>query len=396
MVLGILWLAWMGDFQRVSLTPNLQSIRLMVYRQGTRIKGDFSKVWLSWLLLAIVRVVRMWNQTGQKHAGEPDIAKAILPAHNFVLWCLALAAYSGIAQRLSKRAVPWASRRVSSATSLALGLIALNFKVAFTKADTPELLDGLPHFLLRFIGVASLVAQARALFISVAVLLLLSSFPKTLKSVSFNGEARGTNQSHIKADMQVENESDLLRHLHDLFTLFLMTQSRVTNIPLFLLFEIQFNILDYLQLSRAALTLTSLIFQYASFFAFGGSNAISSVDLSNAYNGVARYNAVAVGILTFCGNWAGPLWWASATTLMVSNRRDQGQEDSWFANLLVHTAFSSSSAFFVMLACMTLRTHLFIWTVFSPKYLYSMVWSVGQHLCINIGLSSLLLWVGTA
>src|SRR5579862_4091126 len=86
---------------------------------------------------------------------------------------------------------------------------------------------------------------------------------------------------------------------HDLLTLFLVTQSRVTNIPLFLLFEFQFQIIDSLELSLAELTTTSLLFQYLSFFAFGGSNAISSIDLSNAYNGVSGYNVVVVGILTF-------------------------------------------------------------------------------------------------
>ena len=188
---------------------------------------------------------------------------------------------------------------------------------------------------------------------------------------------------------------DILRPLHDLFTLFLMTQSRATNIPLFLLFELQFHVLDRLELPTAELTLTSLLFQYASFFAFGGSNAISSVDLSNAYNGVAGYNVVAVGILTFCGNWAGSLWWTSATALLLSKHRRQGQWKSWGCHSATLTTFVSSSVLFVMLACTALRTHLFIWTVFSPKYLYSMAWSMGQHICINIGLSSLLFWIGT-
>ena len=193
----------------------------------------------------------------------------------------------------------------------------------------------------------------------------------------------------------MKNFPDILRPLHDLFTVFLMIQSRATNIPLFLLFELQFHVLDWLELPTAELTLTSLLFQYVSFFAFGGSNAISSVDLSNAYNGVAGYNVVAVGILTFCGNWAGSLWWTSATALLLSKHRGQGQWNSWGYHSATLTTFVSSSVLFVMLACTALRNHLFIWTVFSPKYLYSMAWSMGQHICINVGLSSLLFWIGT-
>jgi ethanolaminephosphotransferase len=132
-----------------------------------------------------------------------------------------------------------------------------------------------------------------------------------------------------------------------------------------------------------------------SFFAFGGSNAISSVDLSSAYNGVSGYNVLAVGILTFVSNWAGPVFWTSATNVMLLRLHRQGQRNLLKQHLAMLTVFVTASLFFVMAACTLLRTHLFIWTVFSPKYLYSMAWSLGQHICINMGFGSLLFWLGT-
>ena len=182
--------------------------------------------------------------------------------------------------------------------------------------------------------------------------------------------------------------------MHDLLTLFLITQSRVTNVPLFLLFELQFHILRGLNLTAEEITQTSIIFQYASFFAFGGSNALSSIDLSNAYNGISGYNVVAVGMLTFLGNWAGPVWWMSATNLLLVSSR-HSQQAIFLQHLSLMTLFVASSLLCVMLACMALRTHLFIWTVFSPKYLYSTAWSLGQHLLINGLFGSLLFWLGT-
>lgn len=190
-------------------------------------------------------------------------------------------------------------------------------------------------------------------------------------------------------------EIDHARSLHDLFTLILVTQSRISNVPLFLVFYIQLHLLSSLNLDSAEITVTSIIFQYASFFAFGGSNSISSIDLSNAYNGVSGYNVTAVGILTFIGNWAGPIWWVSATNILLleASRRERRQVFEKHADLL--TAFMASSLVFVMLACTMLRTHLFIWTVFSPKYLYSMAWSIAQHLIINVGIGSLLYGLGS-
>ena len=180
---------------------------------------------------------------------------------------------------------------------------------------------------------------------------------------------------------------------HNLLTLFLMTQSRVTNIPLFLVFQILLHLLYSLDLPVCTITLASLVLQYTSFFAFGGSNAISSIDLSNGYNGVASYNAVIVGVLTLCGNWAGPIWWVSATSLLLRRRVYQGCKDAYIQHLSLLTAFNALSNMAVMVACTLLRTHLFIWTVFSPKYLYALAWGIGQHLCINVVLFSLLSWL---
>ena len=185
-----------------------------------------------------------------------------------------------------------------------------------------------------------------------------------------------------------------MRTIHDLLTLFLITQSRATNIPLLLLFEIQYYLLNSMDLNLIEITTTSLLLQHLSFFSFGGSNAISSIDLSSAYNGVSGYNVIAVGILTFVSNWSGPIFWTSATNLLLLNLSKTGKEDLLKQYLSLLTVFVTSSLVFVMAACTLLRTHLFIWTVFSPKYLYSMAWCLGQHLVVNMGFGSALYWLG--
>lgn len=368
----------------------------MAYRSNS--SGGFNsfKTWSIMLLLLLLRIVRVWNQTGQKHAGEADIARTLLPAHTKALWLLVLATYLDIIQRLARRAMPWASRHLSSAASWALAIAAMGFKIAFTKADAPELLDGLGFLVMRPMEETSLVAQGRAFFFSLAVMAILTASPIVSQIRDHERKASGivfSVQGHIKKLTGISQ--DVAQPLHDLCTLFLVTQSRTTNIPLFLLFEGQYQTMRHLQLSGPELTLTSILLQYASFFAFGGSNAISSIDLSNAYNGIEGYNVAAVGVLTFCGNWAGPLWWTSATALLLSKHGETVPRQFWTAHLSLLTTFISSSLLFVMLACTTLRTHLFIWTVFSPKYLYSMAWSVGQHLCINVGYGSLLFWIAS-
>lgn len=191
----------------------------------------------------------------------------------------------------------------------------------------------------------------------------------------------------------------LARLIHHLYTVLAITQSRVTNIPLLLLSHYLFHHLSSLPLSIPEITTTSILLQFASFFAFGGSNAISSVDLSSAYNGISNFNVIAVGFLTLVSNWAGPIYWTSATTLLLLDQhrwKNGGKQKGVLkAHLTGLTIFTTLSVAFVMAACTALRTHLFIWTVFSPKYLYCMAWSLGQHLLINLGFGSALFWVGT-
>jgi ethanolaminephosphotransferase len=189
--------------------------------------------------------------------------------------------------------------------------------------------------------------------------------------------------------------SGILPLLRNLLTLFLVTQSRVTNIPLFLLFEVILGLLMHLNLSGDAVTLTSILLQYTSFFALGGSNSISSIDLSNAYNGIDGYGVAAVGVLTFASNWAGPLWWMFGTNLLFIGRQRYAPESGIDRHLWLTTALNAGGALAVMLGCTILRAHLFIWTVFSPKYLYCLAWSAGQHFCVNLILGSFIFWVGS-
>ncbi len=172
--------------------------------------------------------------------------------------------------------------------------------------------------------------------------------------------------------------------LHNLLSLFLVTQSRTSNIPIFLIFYLQ---LESLRLDNASslsdLTVTSLLLQYSSFFVLGGSNAISSVDLSNAYNGISGYNVVGVAILTFLSNWAGSVWWVSATVLLMNEQPKKIKAHAPLDHFTLLTLFTAYSTLQIMFACMVLREHLFIWTVFSPKFLFTIAWVLGHHVIVN-------------
>ena len=345
------------------------------------------------VVLAGLRLTRRWNQTGQKYAGEPDIARTFLTEHTTILWALVVAMYLWNCYSLATTGFPHLPRPIAKGASQVLMLLALTFKVAFTHEDAPELLDWAANKVVELSTGFSLVMRARAVFIGIGFALAQTIGAEFW--AKFRRHRFGLFMLPLGNLTLTDSSIASARSVHNLLTLFLMTQSRATNIPLLMVFSAQFHLLDNLDLSLVEVTTTSLLLQYLSFFAFGGTNSISSVDLSSAYNGVSGYNVIAVGILTFVSNWTGPVFWTSATTIMLMRLRAAGERDVLRKYIVLHTVFAAVGLGFVMAACTALRTHLFIWTVFSPKYLYSMAWCIGQHLGINIGLGSLLFYLGT-
>ena len=150
---------------------------LTLSRQGDSLSYRQGAIAPRLVLLVTHRIIRAWNQTGQKHAGEPDIARNLLPAHNYLLWILVSATYIDVIQHVSRYAISWASRRFATAASIPLGIAALGFKVAFTSADAPELLFGLERLILTPSEETFLVAQARAVFLCVGFMMIMTTMP---------------------------------------------------------------------------------------------------------------------------------------------------------------------------------------------------------------------------
>ena len=243
----------------------------------------------------------------------------------------------------------------------------------------PFWLQHIPSTLLPFAG--SLVAKARISFLLLAV---------GLSSYSIRWVRSPVRKAWIHGSFPVLN-------------LFLLGQMRYANIPLFALFEAQRWALQKSEADRHWLALSALFLQHVSFFALGNSNSLSSIDLSNAYNGITSYSIPLVGALTFISNWAGPIWWIAATLTSLSNERDilsQGAQGnhhgrSAFPGWLWATSLLHGIVIvFLVGSCIILRTHLFIWTVFSPKFLFQAVWLALAHILVEGVFGGLICMIG--
>jgi ethanolaminephosphotransferase len=430
------------------------------------------------VLLVIHRVIRRWNQTGQKYSGAPDIVTSGVfhGANSLFLWVLIGATYLDVTNRISKhiaRSVvtlsnPLYRKQVdpqpldhhrATGTLIALPLCgtAFVFKLAFTAKDAPELTYAITPSLMAWVEALDLVNLARTVFAGIALVfawITFAEYQRSVRRAQRNVRGQGGTLTPFDTGRGSANAAtDLANAFFDLLTLFLLTQTKSQNVPLYLLFRFQVFFLcklpslqsaspptppdsrayttpAHLNLTPTQTTLTSLLLAQTSFFALGLNNSISSVDLSNAYNGVSGYNVLAVGLLVFLSNWAGPVYWSVAGVLLLGgtgeakkSKATKGQQGRswvqeehahlatlagpkagdgerksgqgvWARHVSLLTLFTGVMLVSVMAACTALRTHLFIWTVFSPKYLFAMAWGVAWHLGVTIGLGSLVSWLG--
>ncbi|KAF2847226.1 GPI ethanolamine phosphate transferas-like protein 2 [Plenodomus tracheiphilus IPT5] len=414
----------------------------------TTMRKEWYNAWMfhpALMTLAIHRLIRRWNQTGQKYAGADDIVNSgIFHGNNsWILWVLVGATYMHIANYLSghvarslasfetevrpqrgQRKPPPVDPETLDQNRL-VGLIAVMplcgtafiFKLAFTAKDAPELTQGLPESLVEWVETANLVGLAHMVF---GGILLSGAWLGWAEWQRARG--RGRRSARANGDFAVT--------LFDLTTLFVLTQTKAHNIPLFLLFRLQFFLLSILTLSPTSTTLTTLLLTQTSFFALGNTNAISSIDLSNAYNGISSYSIPLVSLLVFLSNWAGPLYWSIAGLLLLGShgapqrhintdelhvadwilrereylnslarREDARREvrkdaEAWVQHVALLTFWTGAMLCSVMAACGVLRQHLFVWTVFSPKFLYAAAWGVGLHLGVTVGVGRVVWWVG--
>lgn len=170
-----------------------------------------------------------------------------------------------------------------------------------------------------------------------------------------------------------------------IITFVLISQTNYLNVPIFpllylILFGFAYTSPNYSTNSNI-FNVFILLLQNLTFFQFGSTNSLSSVDLTNSFNGLTSYNIFLSGLLTYTCNWAGPIFWSIAHLYLTFSKipQDRIQSMKWkilFDKLLFNFVFYCTSGLLLLGCCYHLRFHLFIWTVFSPKILYFLSWLV--------------------
>ncbi|KAJ4813488.1 GPI ethanolamine phosphate transferase 2 [Rhynchospora pubera] len=131
----------------------------------------------------------------------------------------------------------------------------------------------------------------------------------------------------------------------------------------------------------------------AGHFGLGNTNSLATIDVAGAFIGISSYSTVLSGILMFCITYASPILSHLSMVMCIStmvDRRVISSKEKFNWRILLESTVAIPSlvplvvnsvaltSFTVVLLLM--RNHLFVWSVFSPKYLYLCASTVSVYL----------------
>jgi len=372
-----------------------------------------------WALACIscLRVIKGWNDSGQKYTSALTISSFLLHSPH-LLWMMVILTYLTIAWLLysegtlielfSLPGIPIRrlksddiSSLISFVISFVVSSLSFLFKLSQHYVDgnlIPKWLNFFLSFVFESFGENMLNEKSVLMNMNVRISrLFTNSFIILLCYRILVGKLRSLN-SFIITDML------------NLLTLFLLHQSRLEVIPIFLVFtalRLAYRKLlkssEHNNANLSLLVITSFILcvQNLSFFSVGNTNLLATIDLSNAYNGVATYEVYLVGLLTFISNFAVPLFWSFAGLQLMF---EDGSSAPFFLTRLCQSLTVSyqrviliKAMYLLFFYCLSminlvassinLRYHLFIWSVFCPKLLYFSSWTLLLNFIVDFVLA---------
>lgn len=342
------------------------------------------------LQLICLRVIRSWNNTGQKYSTDWTMS-SILTLNSSLNWLLVIVTYSVVAWPSATIQMPRHTAKRGKGTSTlgpifnvllaSQALLSIYFKILQFLIDGKNLPSWLNYVVCLFDpGLSSepfdkVSYQSSSVNISKLFYInLLGYF--ALKTIQMWNYGNSEGRSIIAS-----------------ITLFLIHQTRVELIPIFLIFLIlEYSLMStFLSIETPVQALVYLCVQHLSFFSMGNTNLLATVDLSNAYNGVSEYNVFIVSFLTFISNFSGVIFWLLSQTLQYIQKAPQTKWTCFHAATFYKMSFYLISMSSLIGSCINLRYHLFIWSVFSPKLLYFAVWTILVNVVVEFVLGGFLL-----
>ncbi|KAL2650538.1 hypothetical protein R1flu_018666 [Riccia fluitans] len=378
--------------------------------QDPKLKSTVKEVLQICLLLTFARTLRSWHRSGVNWAHLPDVAKTLENTHpSLTAWIRAgsLLIVSLICRWLVPKTLPRFIRRVTEA-SLTLTAVLVLF---YYTCDLLRL--AYRSDIWKVEAWATISAQGIYLLLGATFVSTFTLFPwlivcksGTESSLSFKKrkgalyvmslqEEPGTGPS-LQAAVKRSMDATGTVFLSCWCLLQLLLQQPVNAAPLTLLL---LQLLLTVNLFRTAQTSfprwISILTQHwlgaSGHFGLGNSNTLATVDVAGAYIGLSSHSTALSGTLAFFITYGSPLLYMQGLLLGTDQEKPEKRKDgsevseNWLLEDILLPCYLPLAMNSVVLTVFTgvlylMQDHLFVWSVFSPKYLYVVATTICTYL----------------
>lgn len=257
---SLIWFGYLGYFKYGDCSPFSRALPVLVQFLGLS-----------------------WTQSGDATDMLPEIFQTFLSRYPLILWIMLSYAYISTAVRLDESVGSAGGLTIiSKILATTLGVLPLLLKFGSAALNTPDLVTFTSPWVLSWLAQVNLNSIAKVIFSLLAATLV---YLLAQKGNYNRTKGRGC-CGHFVFSCSFRTD---LAGIHHILALYLMTQSRPRNIPLFLIFQWQLEWLSRYHLSSP--TIHSLIFL----------RSFSALNLSCLGNCIVHYHHVSK--LLLC------LWW---------------------------------------------------------------------------------------
>ncbi|KAI3992030.1 hypothetical protein MKX01_014921 [Papaver californicum] len=348
------------------------------------------------------RILRSWHQGGVNWVHLPDISKWLeqtdpptIRSFHIVslLFVIGLSSFTLYLLEPKRRIV----------LVIQVSLFLSGFLLVMHILEFQDTVFGHSNFSSTFI--AQSIYATIIMTVIVTVLLAPWVTPVSVGDHQVKDESHLVNS--VSKDMEIRSLLPAIRYSFHLIGLTytvcwcllqLLLQQPVNAMPVMLLFFQIMGSMFYFSVdetySKHWVKVAALYFLgMAGHFGLGNSNTLATIDVAGAFMGISSHSTLLSGVLMFIITMASPMLFLLSLVFYISNKDASHlllPENGDLGHLLrmmigfpcvVPMALNSVmlTAFTVVLFAM--RNHLFVWSVFSPKYLYVLATAV----CVYVG-----------
>lgn len=348
------------------------------------------------IVLVAGRVIRAWHQGGINWVHFPDISKLLAQADPSVVKSLQIISVLAVVVLFSISLTLLRAR-----PEFVIGVWLTHISCGFLV---------LLHVWGNHIGTSlpinhTTASVARQFYViaSVSVSVTVLASPWVFPIFSTEAKSASSGSSPVKAIHGIRKSLVLTGMTYTAFwgLLQLLLQQPINAIPLFLIFlqtvssAVHFS-LDKTLHKQWVQVVAMHFLGMAGHFGLGNTNSLASIDVAGAFIGISSYSTVLSGILMFMITYASPLMLYLGLVLHASVKDVDDASNlrqlKWSYILdkivtlpclfpLLINSLALTSYTIVLLA---MRNHLFVWSVFSPKYLYACAATVCTYVGVSI------------